>query len=139
MSCNHNVDSKNASCHLSSFIPLLSSHMSIHSVFKDCSIDINNMCQFCKKCPCVWYQGQQVLTNSINQKWSTSSDGKIIDQNGDIIPNNKIRYFLYQSFIKQHYGILGYGNRVKLPECVINGIKNTFPDPHGEYKGFLLH
>ena len=50
---------------------------------------------------------------------------------------NVARWRLYQTYVRAHYGILGRGNRVFVPQCVKDVIREMFPDPGGEYMGHM--
>ena len=71
---------------------------------------------------------------------------EIIDQ-GEIIKkrlissgkewsNNNIRYKLYTKATYMIHGELGKGVRRKLPSCVEQAIKDTYPSNDGDYIGF---
>ncbi|KAE8593616.1 hypothetical protein XENTR_v10019224 [Xenopus tropicalis] len=51
--------------------------------------------------------------------------------------NRKLRQTAYRSFIAWIYGYLGRNNRKPIPACVVQKVRNTFPDPEGRYRGFL--
>ena len=51
---------------------------------------------------------------------------------------NVARRRLYQTYVRAHYGILGRGNRVFVPQCVKDVIREMFPDPGGEYMDTCL-
>ena len=42
--------------------------------------------------------------------------------------NKSIRYFAYKKYIHDTYGILGKGQRIKLPYCVETSLKLSFPN-----------
>ena len=51
--------------------------------------------------------------------------------------NKNYRYHAYRSYVKYIYGLLGRYNRKVIPSCVINYIRNKWPDPEGSYIGFI--
>ena len=66
------------------------------------------------------------------------NDELLLELRGDTSINNKQRRFrMYQSFIQRKYGNnLGYQNRKKPPQCVIQVIHYLFPSFDGKYVGF---
>ena len=50
---------------------------------------------------------------------------------------NVARRRLYQTYVSAHYGLLGRGNRVVVPQCVKDAIREMFPDPEGQYMGHM--
>uniref|UniRef100_A0A803JMB7 Uncharacterized LOC116408826 n=2 Tax=Xenopus tropicalis TaxID=8364 RepID=A0A803JMB7_XENTR len=48
-----------------------------------------------------------------------------------------LRKAAYRSFTAWMYGYLGGNNRKPIPSCVVNKIRESFPDPNGRYTGFL--
>ena len=55
---------------------------------------------------------------------------------GDVAPN-VARRNLYQAYTYAVHGRLGRGNRVVIPDCVVELIRELFPDPDGEYMGHM--
>ena len=53
------------------------------------------------------------------------------------IVNRAYRLNAYRNFICWVYGKLGRGNRKVVPSCFVNSIHKEFPDPNGNYTGFL--
>lgn len=50
--------------------------------------------------------------------------------------HNEKRCLLYWWYATNVYQIVGKGNRVKLPDCLIHAIRSRFPSPDGKYKGY---
>ena len=51
--------------------------------------------------------------------------------------NDEYRYAAYRQFILWQYGKLSAGERISLPSCCVLAIRNKFPSPDGQYKGFV--
>ena len=49
----------------------------------------------------------------------------------------KLRYVAFRSFSGWIHGYLGRGNRRKIPQCVTKAIRQAFPSPTGQYRGYL--
>lgn len=49
---------------------------------------------------------------------------------------NSVRKNAYKCYIYEKYGLLGKFNRIKLPQCVLKGIRNKWPYNNGNYMGF---
>ena len=53
------------------------------------------------------------------------------------IPPNVARRRLYATYVRVLHGVLGRGNRVVVPSCVKDLIREMFPDPQEEYMGHM--
>ena len=69
---------------------------------------------------------------------------QVLWSEGDLIreehlgPNVAHRW-LYATYVRAKHGVLGRGNRVVVPQCVKDLIREMFPDPHGEYMCHMAH
>ena len=63
------------------------------------------------------------------------SEGEFL-RNEHLLPN-VARRRLYATYVRAAYGVLGRGNRVVVPSCVKDLIREMFPDPQGEYMGHM--
>ena len=50
--------------------------------------------------------------------------------------NNVLRKFAYQESVRVIYGVMGKGNRVQLPQCVVEGVRREYPDEKDMYMGY---
>lgn len=48
----------------------------------------------------------------------------------------ELRYTAYKEYTAWIHGRLGYRNRVEIPQCVTKGIKENYPDPDEQFRGF---
>ena len=62
-----------------------------------------------------------------------------IEENGgsESLTNKNIRFFYYRKVTEELYGYLGAHNRRRLPDCVVDGVRELFPNPPGiPYTGY---
>ena len=115
---------------------------------KDCSqgpketstpIDIQGLCWKCGMNPCEWIQyGQEVLDMNMmiyEQKHNDEMTAMCIDEEGKTISNAVVRKSMYRSFTYLKFGHLGKGNRVKVPNCVVEKIRSMYPEDDDVYMG----
>ena len=50
--------------------------------------------------------------------------------------NNVMRHECYQTFMYLWKGHLGKGNRIPLPKCVLQGVRQRYPSHDGMYMGY---
>lgn len=71
--------------------------------------------------------------------WETSKQHMVLfdeAQNPDEAQPNQRRHAIYrQMALIINDGPSGRGNRVKLPTCVVAGVRELFPDPKAVYTG----
>ena len=85
------------------------------------------VCLRCGSTPCEWITyGKDIIEG-----------GQEMYSEGDNVENNKKRKAMYHLFTYLKYGHLGKGNRIPIPICVVEKIRETFPSPDGNYMGYI--
>lgn len=84
-------------------------------------------CQDCKQNYCVWRNFETSNTNMLLglRRWVSSSGSPA-----------KARKKVYQCVTRQMNGVMGIGNRKRLPRCVENNVRLMFPSEDGCYMGY---
>ncbi len=64
--------------------------------------------------------------------------GNVIDcsDSGDTIGNKQLRFLSYSEYTNMKHGYLGKHNRVPIPNCVVSGIRVSYPDKNNCFVGF---
>lgn len=87
-----------------------------------------NSCEFCRQCPCVvdgidgsaTFEEADEMLNNMN----TDSQYSALS-----LPERKsLRYLCYRRFHRVLYGIGKRGQRKELPLCVMNAIREKYPE-----------
>jgi hypothetical protein len=92
--------------------------------FADDGSSYSRRCSQCQEVPCVWEHNQQAMIEFDRAKSKDDED-----------PNRR-RFALYrQMALIINGGPSGRGNRLKLPPCVLFGVRALFPDPESVYTG----
>ena len=84
--------------------------------------DNYNECQFESKRESLYIEGLLFL--------SSREEGQ------EAPTNNQIWKHLYHHYSLMSNGHIGRGHREKLPKCVVDGVRNLYPDSSGVYQGF---
>ena len=51
------------------------------------------------------------------------------DEDGGRAARRSARYYMYRRFVSAVYGTLGYGNRIRIPPCVMEVIRDPLREP----------
>jgi len=87
----------------------------------------DDMCAVCGCTPCDWIVDGEEAVQEIEKEYSSELD---------TIDNRTLRHSTYKLFFFSKYGFLGKGNRIKIAPCVVDRIRQKWPDPNGEYMGY---
>ena len=86
-----------------------------------------NICDHCRHDPCVW---KEFVNENKRMLWSLRRDVESGVRSG------KARKTVFQKVTRKMYGVMGSGRRIRLPQCVYNGVRKLFPSEDGQYMGF---
>ena len=75
---------------------------------------LDKYCRECDSEPCLWYDHKEVVIAGV-ENWILIQDAN----GGTRYSPNECRKFCYQQCVRAIHGILGRGERLQLPECVI--------------------
>ena len=93
------------------------------------------LCVLCNSVPCLWKEyGKIVLEGCI--VWESIG----LRNTSREVKNRKCRYYCYKEFTRHMHGSLGKGNRIQLPRCIQDKIREKFPNKSSRgYVGFSEH
>ena len=83
-----------------------------------------------------WDEVKQDILEFFQSTYQVGEDGMHYDLDGVAVERSHIRKSMYQFYIKSVHGTLGAGNRKRIPECVLAGIRAICPDENGSYMGY---
>lgn len=87
------------------------------------------MCDTCGGTPCDWLvYGEEVLSD-IQKAYDE-------DEVADNVENRTIRKSAYKLFVYLKYGHMGKGNRIQIASCVVDRIRDKWPEEDGNYTGY---
>lgn len=85
------------------------------------------ICIYCKGVPCVWSEFQ------VDNKSMLLSLRRAVESGGR---PGKARKTVFQSMSRKINGMMGVGNRRRLPQCVEDNVRKMFPSEDGRYMGY---
>lgn len=87
-----------------------------------CPPSLAMSCPHCNQEPCTWATyGPPCTIDGVYEEMPSDS------------PNNLMRKYAYQTFVRLTNGSLGRGIRVQHPQCVLVGVGQEFPDTNQLY------
>ena len=89
------------------------------------------MCAVCGGTPCDWIVwGDEILSEVQLMYEEDPQKGQ-----GEV-ENRCIRKSAYRYYIYAKHGFLGKGNRIRIPTCVLDRIREKWPEADGNYTGY---
>ena len=86
----------------------------------------SNICLYCGDKPCFWISMKDDIVSST-----------IRNVDNYLKPNSYFRKRAYQMYVFHKYGRLGKGNRVRVPLCVLEGVRSVWPE--SDANGYMGH
>lgn len=86
-------------------------------------------CEICRVTPCRWRQVGPAVQSLLLLEYPKESMA-LDDYHLALKRGNKL-------FTFEKHGILGENRRIKVPNCVLQEIRNIYPDAHGIYMSYL--
>lgn len=99
------------------------------------STDDENVC--CKRPGCVTFTeafSELCLARSV-LICNMANRGEGISE--EEITLERLRHAAYKIYTTERFFDLGCGNRLPLPSCAVLAIRRKYPDPNGQYTGFI--
>ena len=98
----------------------------------------NKCCQSRRGQPCVTTTGQfhRLCLDHMVLEIAMRVYDDLLAEN-PVRNNESYRHQAYTTYIYWQHGRLGAGNRRVIPSCCVWKIRNNWPDPHGQYRGFI--
>ena len=114
----------------------------------DIDEDEQPVCEHCGASPCEWQQYGEDALEVISFKFIPVEEPQYLGNDGHVLYYTRatdgatvdlkaVRNAVYRMFTYMKYGHLGKGNRIPIPPCVIQQIRDEYPEPEGgKYTGF---
>ena len=87
-------------------------------------------CIHCLSDPCLWHLYCRQISEEC-QMLENNQTESIVDEEAA----RRYRFHAYKTFVRIHHGYLGRSRRVKIPQCVLLGIHDLWPDVDNNYTG----
>ena len=86
--------------------------------------------------PCEWIEFGKSLLENVNLIYPKDGNGERIDDRNVVVDNERVRKTFCRMFTREKHGHLGKGNRIPVPNCAVQKIREAFPDPEDKHMGF---
>ncbi len=93
-------------------------------------VSSGGVCSHCEQMPCEWLLYGPIIVHSVR---ATHGSNPNVDR---LLTNKSCRHSTNTMYTRTKFGYLGKGNRVPLPNCVVNGVRGNFLDPSNNYVRF---
>ncbi|CAM4732658.1 unnamed protein product [Leuciscus chuanchicus] len=107
---------------------------------QDMATDIEKVC--CRQTPehCISNMAYYILDEGVLRlaRGAWNDIFAINDHQEPGEEQRQYRHSAYHQFVLWQHGRFGIGNRVVIPSCCIWKIRDSFPDPRGQYTGFRV-
>ena len=103
----------------------------------DSSEEEEIVCDECGSMPCEWLQFGNKTVESINSRYRLNESGARVDSNGVLVMNALMRKAAFKVFTYLKFGHLGRGHRIPIPGCVMDKVREEYPEANGEYLGVM--
>ena len=94
-------------------------------------------CAYCGNDVCLFYQLHGFIEFTVD--WEEIEFERLIKESNTKTEFkhqcSTARKLLYGKITRELYGYLGRGNRVVLPDCILQGVRGMYPDPDDKYMG----
>ena len=89
-----------------------------------------NICPHCHHSRCEWEQHEETSALMVDE-WLVDDCGV----SGDGPPPDVMCKYYYRAYILIKHSKLGAKKRIIIPNCILMGVHNYYPDPDGHYTG----
>src|SRR5687768_8122043 len=90
-------------------------------------------CFLCNSSPCEGLEFGEMIIAEMEEMYILTNTGEQLNENGQVVSNLQMHKHLYHMFMYKKHGHLGKGICVQLPQCILECIRNRYPDPSGAY------
>jgi hypothetical protein len=89
------------------------------------------VCVVCGGTPCDWIVSGDEIISEVELMYN-----KDPQKGKGNIENRCIRKSAYRYYIYLKHGLLGKGNQIQIPSCVLDRIREKWPESDGNYMGY---